>query len=176
MQVLSANTNYNVAMARQSFTDASATECPFQKLLEDAAKGALADWLKQATAATDSSGTDAGGATTTASDAATTSTDAAATDSAATSTDAASQAADGKKLQGKLNEMIAVGLIAPMLTETLGKFQQTYFANSPAEQAYAKQLYMEIATKIGQSTNLPLAKDIAKAVQQRLGTSGTVTG
>lgn len=153
MQVLGANTNYDVAMARQTFTNAAA-ECPFQKCLKNAAKGALADVLKQAAGSTDAAGT------TTTSDA-----------SATTGSQAA--AGDSKKIEGKLNEMIAVGMIAPMLAEALGKFQQTYFANSPAEQAYAKQLYMEIATKIGQSSKLPLAKSIAKAVEQRLGTAAT---
>jgi hypothetical protein len=76
--------------------------------------------------------------------------------------------ADQQKLKDKLNEAMAVSFIAPLLADALGKSEQTYFANSPAEQAYARQLYTEIATRIGQSSKFPVARDIAKAMLQRL--------
>jgi hypothetical protein len=75
---------------------------------------------------------------------------------------------DEKTIKGKINEAMAVGFIAPMLADALGRFDQTYFANSPAEQAYAKQLYTEIATRIGQSTRFPIGRDIARAMLQRM--------
>lgn len=74
----------------------------------------------------------------------------------------------GQKIENRLNEAIAVSFIAPMLTDAMGDAKGAYFTNSPAEQAYAKQMYMEIATRIGQSNRLPLARSMAEAMQQRI--------
>jgi hypothetical protein len=73
-----------------------------------------------------------------------------------------------KAIKGKINEAMAVNFIAPMLVDALGRFDQTYFANSPAEQAYSTQLYTEIASRIGQSDKFPIGRDIARAMIQRL--------
>lgn len=88
---------------------------------------------------------------------------------AAGAANAGSPAADATKLKAKLNEAVAVSFVAPLLADALGKFEQTYFANSPAEQAYARQLYTEIATRIGQSSKFPVARDISRAMLKRLG-------
>jgi hypothetical protein len=75
---------------------------------------------------------------------------------------------DEKTLKSKINEAMSVNFIAPMLVDALGRFDQTYFANSPAEQAYATQLYTEIASRIGQSDKFAVGRDIARAMLQRI--------
>ncbi len=89
--------------------------------------------------------------------------------SSASGSSASMNTATGKKeLRAKLNEAVAVGLVAPILSEGIGQVGQRYFANSPAEQAYSKQLYTELLTRVGQSGKLPLARDLANAMLQRM--------
>ncbi len=153
MAVPGVNTNFDVAMAKQAFSKAASAECPFKKLLKDAMQGAIDSQKARFTSAAATSGATGETPSTAAS---------------GTTAQGSAGPVDSQKLQGKLNEMISVGLIAPMLADALGKFEQTYFANSPAEQAYTKQLTMEIATKVGQSSKLPLAKYVAQAMQKRM--------
>jgi hypothetical protein len=155
VQVLGTNTNFEMAMARQSCATADA-ECPFRNLFKRMLHGAMDDTRTQ-TAGTGRPNQDpsaaAGGA----------------------SNNTASRL-DVTKIEAKLNEALALTFFAPMLANALNESRQTYFVNSPTEQAYARQLYMQIATKIGQSSKLPLARNIARALQQRLaGTARAAT-
>jgi len=141
------NIRHDVAMARQAVLKGASSD-QFQKTL----KGALKEAVKTGANGVLDGMISQGKAT---------------SGSAARST-ASVSGTDEKKLKGKLNEAMAVGFVAPMLADALGRFEQTYFANSPAEQAYARQLCTEIATRIGQSSKFPIARDIARAVLQRL--------
>ncbi len=75
---------------------------------------------------------------------------------------------DHEQIDRRLNEAVAVSFIAPLLADAMGGDERTYFTNSRAEQAYARQMYMEIATRIGQSNRLPLGRSIAESFKKRI--------
>lgn len=140
-EILATNANYQTAIAQQACAADTQSECGFADMLKDAMGTAVDKALAKWT-----------GQQTAAADGA--------EDLPAT--------ARAGQVETKLNEAIAVAFIAPLLTQAVDKAEQTYFANSPAERAYAKQMYTEIAGKIGSSGKLPLARSIAKALLQRM--------
>ncbi len=153
MQVSGTNLNFDVAMARQSCASADA-DCPFRKFFKEVLQGAMEDVRDQAAGASNKVQNAA---------------------AAAGPSKTAKARPNAKQIEAKLNEAIALTFIAPMLASALNESQQAYFVNSPAEQAYARQLYMQIATKIGQSTKLPLARNIAQALHRQLVGSARAT-
>jgi len=88
----------------------------------------------------------------------------------------ASADADPDLLERKVNEVLAVTFIGPLLAEAIGNGKQVYFVNSRSEQAYARQLYLEIAGRIGASGRLPIGKQIAAALQRSLAARPDETG
>ena len=82
----------------------------------------------------------------------------------------AAAAKETHQLERTIDEVVSVVFIAPLLFESMGKGEQTYFLNSRAEQSYARQMYLEIASKLGASGRLPAGRDIAEALQARLRT------
>lgn len=82
---------------------------------------------------------------------------------------AAAKNSNAAAMEMKLNETIGVAFIAPLLAQTVQNVEQSYFLHSPAEQAYAKQMYLDIASRMSTSGKMPLAKNIVKAVLQQMG-------
>lgn len=152
MQVLGTSLKFEEAMARQGCLAAEA-ESPLRRFFQQVLRGAV-----------DKARGEIGAAADTAQESIAT----------AASSKTSKGKPDAKQIEAKLGEALALTFFAPMLAGAMNESQQAYFVNSPTEQAYARQLYMQLATKIGQSGKVPLARDIAQAfVRQLKGTSGT---
>jgi len=154
VQISGANLNFDVAMARQRYASEDA-DGPvlkfFREVLQRGVEGGR-DNVDEASNKVQDNST-----------------------GAASPSKTAKARLDARQIETKLNEAIALTFIAPMLTSVLNESEQTYFVNSPTEQAYARQMYMQIASKIGQSGKLPLARNIAQAFVRRLAGSAQAT-
>jgi len=150
VQVSGTSLKFDVAMAKQGCASAEA-DCPLRQFFKEVLQGAVDE----------ARGKVAGTADTVQNSAAPTGL-----------SKIAKARPDAKQIEAKLNEALALTFFAPMLASAMNESQQAYFVNSPTEQAYARQLYMQVATKIGQSGKLPLARNIAQAFRRQLmGTS-----
>jgi len=161
VKVQDANTTCNVAALRQSFAAGSQNACTFAQVLKNAA-GALLQKAAGADESTDGSQTH-GNASPVGSQ------PAGGTSTTGTQNSNVRAAGSGEQMELKLNEAIAVAFVAPLLAQAVQNIEQKYFLHSPAEQAYARQMYMEIASRIGTSGKMPLAKNIVKAMLQQMG-------
>ncbi len=156
MKILGIDAKYLLNLAKQSGAACPDGNCDFAQMLQNAAQ----DMIQKA------AGTDTD-ATADNETVAATGTDSGNGSSAASATPDTSSTANQVEL--KLNQAIAEAFIAPLLAQTAIQVQQRYFLHSPAEKAYAQQMYTQIASQIGKSGKMPLAKTIAKAVLQQMG-------
>lgn len=157
MKILGIQAKNLMALAQQSQASGAGGNCAFTQMLQQA--------LSQYKAAAAGSSSAYTGSSYTAKDAVVAkSATSNATDSSSTSTSGAAG-----QVKMRLDQAIAEAFLAPLLAQGAINAQQTYFLHSPAEQAYAQQMYTQIASQIGSSGRMPLAKGILKAVLQQMG-------
>lgn len=148
MKIMGVKLKQLMAMTQQSASAGGDSNCPFAQMLQQAAAG-------QTYKAADSSSTTSG--------------------SSSTPSSSNSTGSTAQQVKTRLDQAIAEAFIAPLLAQTAVNAEQKYFLHSPAEQAYAQQMYTQLAGQIGTSGKMPLAKSIAKAVLQQMGQSSLWT-
>jgi len=71
---------------------------------------------------------------------------------------------DAGEVERKVSEALAVALLGPVLLQMTETTQPLYFLSSRAEQAYRRQMYLEVVQRIGGSDAFPIGRKIAKAM------------
>jgi hypothetical protein len=152
MKIAGINAKSLIALAQKAQSSCPDGECAFAQMLQEAADAFKnGNKVKTADGSSDTS------------------------DSTSSSTNSSSSSATGDQVKMRLDQAIAEAFIAPLLAQTAINVEQKYFLHSPAEQAYAQQMYTRLAGQIGTSGKMPLAKGIAKAVLQQMGDSSLWT-
>jgi hypothetical protein len=181
MKILGTNLKHMMALAQQqSQATCPDGSCPFTRMLEQAASALLLKTSGQQYKTADSGSTD-GTASSAGGSGSTTGGNGSTTGSTTSPTNGTTPPASNtsgstaQQVKTRLDQVLAEAFLAPLLAQAAVNVEQKYFLHSPAEQAYAQQMYTQIASQIGTSGRMPLAKGIAKAVLQQMGQSSLWT-
>lgn len=171
MKIMGVKVKQLMAMAQQSQSTGTDGSCPFAKMLEQAASALGQTSANQQYKTADSGSTNGGSTNGSTTGSSTTGGSNSTTGNNSSSPSNSSSNGTASQVKTRLDQAIAEAFIAPLLAQTAVNVEQKYFLHSPAEQAYAQQMYTQLASQIGTSGKMPLAKGIAKAVLQQMGQS-----